>query len=161
VEGLLLRVRGVDMVDGTPVLDVKPYVPYADALPHAGSGWVAPLEAISGAPPPDPEPGFDVSWSPLAAEQVAWLRDHCGVVLREAVERVLALGPQPHAYRRIKRDGDAMRLAVKDWRVRFRAEGRRIEVLSVASGYREREIWIGEAPEIAPHRAFVARFGRR
>jgi tRNA-Thr(GGU) m(6)t(6)A37 methyltransferase TsaA len=161
IEGLVLRVRGVDMVDGTPVLDIKPYVPYADALPHAGSGWVAPLEAVSGAAPPDPEPGFQVSWSPLAAEQAAWLGDHCGVALREAVERVLVVGPQPHPYRRIKREGDAMRLAVKDWRVRFRVEGRRIEVLSVASGYRERALWTGEGPEIAPHRAFVARFGRR
>jgi tRNA-Thr(GGU) m(6)t(6)A37 methyltransferase TsaA len=33
VEGLTVHVRGVDMIDGTPVLDIKPYVPSADALP--------------------------------------------------------------------------------------------------------------------------------
>src|SRR6202042_3087805 len=35
VEGLTVHVRGVDMIDGTPVLDIKPYVPSADAIPDA------------------------------------------------------------------------------------------------------------------------------
>ncbi len=39
VEGLRLSVRGVDLLDGTPVLDIKPYVPYTDAWPDARSGW--------------------------------------------------------------------------------------------------------------------------
>ena len=30
-----------DILDGTPLLDVKPYVPYADAFPEAGTGWLA------------------------------------------------------------------------------------------------------------------------
>ena len=38
-EGLSLRLRGADLLDGTPVLDVKPYVPYADAIPEARSGF--------------------------------------------------------------------------------------------------------------------------
>jgi len=33
-------VRGLDLLDGTPVLDVKPYVPYCDAFPTAAAGWV-------------------------------------------------------------------------------------------------------------------------
>lgn len=40
VEPRALVVRGVDLVDGTPVLDIKPYVPYADAFPDARAGWV-------------------------------------------------------------------------------------------------------------------------
>lgn len=36
-----LHVAGVDLLDGTPVLDVKPYVPYADAIPDAHAGWAA------------------------------------------------------------------------------------------------------------------------
>lgn len=36
-----LRVRGVDMVDGTPLLDIKPYVPDFDARPKASSGWLS------------------------------------------------------------------------------------------------------------------------
>jgi tRNA-Thr(GGU) m(6)t(6)A37 methyltransferase TsaA len=45
VQGLTLRIRGLDMLDGTPVLDIKPYVPYADSIPSASSGWLATLPA--------------------------------------------------------------------------------------------------------------------
>lgn len=40
VEGCRLHVRGVDILDGTPILDVKPYVPYADAFPAVKAGWI-------------------------------------------------------------------------------------------------------------------------
>ena len=40
VEGTTIHVAGLDLIDGTPVLDVKPYVAYADAFPDAASGWV-------------------------------------------------------------------------------------------------------------------------
>lgn len=50
VQGLMLRVRGLDMLDGTPVLDIKPYIPYADAIPDAKAGWV---DSLGPSPGPD------------------------------------------------------------------------------------------------------------
>ena len=43
-EKLELTVQGLDLLDGTPVLDVKPYVPYCDAFPDARAGWVDELD---------------------------------------------------------------------------------------------------------------------
>ena len=40
-EGPVLRVRGADLVDGTPILDIKPYIPYADCHPDALGGFAA------------------------------------------------------------------------------------------------------------------------
>jgi tRNA-Thr(GGU) m(6)t(6)A37 methyltransferase TsaA len=40
IEGLRLHVRGVDLLDGTPILDIKPYLPYADAFPTSRAGWI-------------------------------------------------------------------------------------------------------------------------
>lgn len=40
VEGRVLHVRGIDLLDLTPVLDIKPYIPYADAFPDAKAGWL-------------------------------------------------------------------------------------------------------------------------
>jgi tRNA-Thr(GGU) m(6)t(6)A37 methyltransferase TsaA len=40
VEGHCLHVGSLDLLDGTPILDVKPYVPYADAFPSARAGWI-------------------------------------------------------------------------------------------------------------------------
>lgn len=37
----VLYVKGIDLLDGTPVLDVKPYVPAFDSIPHAVTGWVS------------------------------------------------------------------------------------------------------------------------
>ena len=58
VDGLRLHVRGVDLLDGTPILDLKPYVPYADAFPTARAGWIdeiAPDELqFAKRPPQDP-----------------------------------------------------------------------------------------------------------
>lgn len=64
VEDGVLHVRGVDLLDGTPILDIKPYVPYADAFPDASAGWIDELDAVQGrhsAPGPrrprQPRPG--------------------------------------------------------------------------------------------------------
>jgi tRNA (adenine37-N6)-methyltransferase len=45
IEGRRLFVRGIDLLDGTPILDVKPYVPYADAFPEAKAGWIDDIPA--------------------------------------------------------------------------------------------------------------------
>lgn len=40
VEKRVLHIGAHDLLDGTPVLDIKPYVPYADSVPEARAGWV-------------------------------------------------------------------------------------------------------------------------
>lgn len=40
-EGRVLHVDGIDVLDGTPLLDIKPYVPPFDAFPEATLGWLA------------------------------------------------------------------------------------------------------------------------
>ena len=57
VEGLVLHVRGVDLLDGTPILDIKPYIPYADAFPESRAGWIdeiSPEELQFAKRPPKP-----------------------------------------------------------------------------------------------------------
>jgi tRNA-Thr(GGU) m(6)t(6)A37 methyltransferase TsaA len=48
IEGRTLHLRGVDLLDGTPVLDIKPYIPYADAFPEARAGWIDEMDARLG-----------------------------------------------------------------------------------------------------------------
>lgn len=40
-QGPMLHVSGVDLMDGTPIFDIKPYVPYADSHPEATGGFAA------------------------------------------------------------------------------------------------------------------------
>jgi tRNA (adenine37-N6)-methyltransferase len=160
VRGLVLDVEDLDIVDGSPVLDLKPYVPYADAFPEARTGWLESLTTGGDVATTarDPEPGFEVVWSALATEQAAWLQQEHGIDLISRMNAVLELGPQPHPYRRIKVDGDGFRLAVKDWRARFRVEGRVITVEAIGSGYRAAELATSREPAVMVQRAFVARF---
>lgn len=53
-----MHVRGIDLLDGTPILDIKPYIPYADAFPDAKAGWIdsIPRDALQVAKrPPEPK----------------------------------------------------------------------------------------------------------
>jgi len=69
-----LFVSGVDLVDGTPVLDIKPYVPYADALPDARSDFAV-----------DGPKRIAVAWDCTPPPEEA----------RLIIEQSLALQPQP------------------------------------------------------------------
>ena len=42
IDGGRISVEGVDLLDGTPVLDIRPYIPEFDSVPDARSGWVTP-----------------------------------------------------------------------------------------------------------------------
>lgn len=43
-DGPVIEVSGADLVDGTPILDIKPYLPYADCHPDATGGFTDPLD---------------------------------------------------------------------------------------------------------------------
>ena len=42
--GAVLRVAGADLMDGTPIFDIKPYVPYSDSFPNAKGGFTDTVE---------------------------------------------------------------------------------------------------------------------
>src|SRR5262245_46496596 len=68
IDGLVLHISDCDMLDGTPVFDIKPYVAYTDAIGDANSGWLADGDA-----PRDPIPAFEVEWTAAAGEQAEWV----------------------------------------------------------------------------------------
>jgi len=157
IDGLVLGVSGLDLLDGTPLLDIKPYLPYADSRADAGHGWVDGLADSGG--PRDPLEGYLVEFSEQAASELQLLRGF-GLELEPSIRQVLELGPEPHPYRRIRKegpgDGDPACLSLKDFRVRFAVEGRRIVVGSIATGYRSKQLATLDDPALAPHRALVA-----
>ena len=143
VEGLKIHVSDIDLLDGTPIFDIKPYVPYADAFTEEDSGWLV----------QDPKPEFAVEWTADAKKQLAWLVKH-DVDIQKGVEEVLKLGPMPHAYRRIRNEKDKGILAHKEWRIDFRATKDTVTIFRIRSGYKHREI--DQAPK--PHAQFVRHF---
>ena len=157
VDGLILHIRDADMLDGTPVLDLKPYVAYTDAHPGAGTGWLEDA-ARSGAraQPTDPVPAYLVQFEALAAEQANWIEVHTGLAIRERIQSTLALGPTPHPYRRIRRVDEWMQLSVKEWRIRFTVVEREVRVKDIDSGFRASQLAEGANGSRQPHREFLA-----
>ncbi|QGW78923.1 tRNA (N6-threonylcarbamoyladenosine(37)-N6)-methyltransferase TrmO [Pseudomonas alkylphenolica] len=84
VEAGRLLLSGIDLLDGTPVLDIKPYVPYADAVSSA-------TNQMASAPPAP----ISVAWSDTALPQA---REHAlrlAEPLVELIEQCLAQDPRP------------------------------------------------------------------
>jgi tRNA (adenine37-N6)-methyltransferase len=140
IEGLTLHIEGVDMLDGSPVLDIKPYVPYADAISGANDGWLR----------EDPIEEWRVEVSAEAKTAFDWLRAR-GVDLETQATKALSLGPTPHAYRLIKDDV----LAIKDWRIRFKYKDRTITITEVFSSWRRAQA--ESDPALSVHLVFLNR----
>jgi tRNA (adenine37-N6)-methyltransferase len=154
VEGLILHIRDSDMLDGTPVLDIKPYIAYSDAHPDAGTGWLEDQ-------PSDPVNAYVVYFEPLAAQQALWIEEQTGLAIRERIHSTLALGPAPHPYRRIRRIATGMQLAVKEWRVSFTVEQRDVRVTGIDSGFRTSQLLAEDSDaSLRPHREFLALWPR-
>jgi tRNA-Thr(GGU) m(6)t(6)A37 methyltransferase TsaA len=113
-----LRVAGIDLVDGTPIVDIKPYLPYADALPDARG-------AFADVPP---EVAFAVVFNPKVESQLAQLDPDRS--LRRLVSRVIGLDPRP-AYRQHPDPERVYGMRLADLEVRWRVFEDRAEVVDL------------------------------
>lgn len=149
IEGLKLYVAESDLLDGSPVLDIKPYVPAADSFPDAAVGWLGEQKAEV--------------WQVEAAES---FRSAAGRVmaagapdlLREAVLQ-LSRDPFDHSRKRVARCGGGWVLALRMFRIKFSADEsvRRIILERLESGYSASELASQSDPyaDKAFHRALV------
>lgn len=118
VHGLKLRLGPCDLLDGTPILDVKPYVPTFDAFPESRAGWIDAVEAQMALPA-----RFSVEVEPLAREQLDWLLHDWGVEIEPRMRQLLAVDPTPHRSRRIRSiAGGLGDIGCGPWRAIFRTD---------------------------------------
>ena len=112
--GTVLRVRGADLMDGTPILDIKPYLPYADCRPEAVGGFasVPAGETLAVECPPE-------LWEKVPPQR------------REALRAVLALDPRP----RYQEDPERVYgFGFAGLEVRFSVEGGVLRVREILEG---------------------------
>jgi tRNA-Thr(GGU) m(6)t(6)A37 methyltransferase TsaA len=95
--GVEIRLGDVDLLDGTPVLDIKPYLPYADSIPDAAPGWAG--EAIARVPVEFTERA-EAAIAALAGREARGSGGAEGQVsaagrLKELITQLLELDPRP------------------------------------------------------------------
>ena len=108
--GAVLRVGGADLMDGTPIYDIKPYIPYADAHPEALSGFA-----------PDGGKTLTVEFPPFLEAQVPPEK-------REALRGVLANDPRP------RYQADPQRvygLRFGEQNIKFQVDGNLLTVIQI------------------------------
>ena len=110
--GLVLHVSGADLLDGTPIYDIKPYIPYADAIPGASGGFADRVERKR----------LEVQCPQALLELIPPEK-------REALLAVLAQDPRP-SYQ--SDPGRVYGMAFADWQVRFTVEGEQLVVGEIA-----------------------------
>ncbi len=157
VSGRELLLGPCDLVDGTPVLDIKPYLAAHDAFPEARAPWIDALDAAA-----REAPRFAVEFAPLATEQLAWLRDDHAIDFRSRLVELLAADPTPHRTRRIKRlSASSGAISCGAWRAIFDRDGSGVRVRAIEPAYPrsflERPDY-RDVPDRAAQLAFLARW---
>lgn len=117
---LTLSLAGVDLLDGTPVLDIKPYLPYADAIPGATGGFA----------PEAPKARAPVEFSQQATTYCERREADDLPYLRKLITQILALDPRP-AYRSRKDGGKRFGVRIFDVDVKWEYRGSVVHVLNV------------------------------
>ncbi len=155
VNGLSVYVRGHDLLDDTPILDLKPYLRYADCLPDASDGWLGAEEL------------YQVQFEPMAEHQLCWLEKQGLTCLRPFLINQLQFEPADSQRHRLleSRENVGLLLAYRTWRAEFQIDEsrRRVSISRILSGYSQRELQDTEDPwqDKSLHRDFVkAAFGR-
>lgn len=123
IQGLQLEIEAHDLIDGTPILDIKPYLVYADSFPEAKQGWVGSLE----------EKRYTLIWSDKARAKADYLQ-----FIEENIRPRLEVNPFPSKNNRIRTlTGEVYEIAYKSWRISFRLQDFTVYIEDVYSGYPE------------------------
>lgn len=109
-QGPVIHVAGADLMDGTPIYDIKPYVPYADAHPEARSGFVDSCD-----------------WQLLEVDIPQEVAQLFSPQQLEALRHSLALDPRPH-YHDDPAKVYGMRFAGHD--IHFNVDGKKLKVIN-------------------------------
>lgn len=157
IEGLTLYVDEADLLNETPVLDIKPYIPMADAFPDAKAGWVE--EQVGDL--------WNIEVANLFATQNKWIADHSAFDLLSFAQVQLSRGNFAKdvfdsSRRRLTIDESSHTgvLAYRTFRIHFSYDesGRQVRLQRIASGYSSEDLKIGAEDKYGDkdlHRKFL------
>ena len=129
VDGLTLTVGENDLLDGSPIFDIKPYHPESDSVDNASIEWLE-------------QAGLNrntISFSPLAEAQVEFLEQEVPR-LKNFITRQLEFDPTNKNKKRVESKDFFWTLSYRTWRVDFTFNENSIGILNIHSGYSKEEL---------------------
>lgn len=125
VEGDTIYLSGIDLVDGTPILDVKPYIPDSDCRPEATSGWTAHA----------PFPTLAVEFSPKALKDIELAEKRLKTSgLRQLLSDILSQDLRNPRDKSQGKDGVELGFFLHDFDAHFAVHGGTVTVLELQTG---------------------------
>lgn len=129
IKGRELLVGKNDLLDGTPILDIKPYLSYADAFANCCEGWTEnQIQKYE----------YEVIWLDLTKLQADFIESRSKISFLQAVELRLRTNPFPFPNHRIKQmSATDYLLSFKTWRIFYCIQESKVTILNISSGYDE------------------------
>ncbi|CAM2797876.1 MULTISPECIES: tRNA (N6-threonylcarbamoyladenosine(37)-N6)-methyltransferase TrmO [Pseudoalteromonas] len=115
---LSLLLAGIDLLDGTPIVDIKPYLPYSDAMHDASAGFADTR----------PETQMSVAFSPEAIDFIAKQTHY--PELEDFIANVLKQDPRP-AYKKQKQGEQSYGMTLYNYNIRWQVNGEHNLVTSI------------------------------
>ena len=119
---VILELGSLDLVDGTPVIDIKPYLPFAEALPDARAGYAQSA----------PKADIQIIFTTEIQRQLGQLEPQYPHLAR-FIQQVLAQDPRP-AYRKGESSGKTYAVSLLDFNIRWRVTEQGFEVFAIETG---------------------------
>lgn len=155
VEGLKVYISESDMLDGSPVLDIKPYLPYSDSFPDAATGWVK----------KDYEKKYEVILSQKAELQCNWLKENASINLLNFSRLQLEFCPADTTRKRVSVSAKEthLTLAYRTWRINYQVndQDKKVFINEIESGYSKKELRLITEDKYLDkplHNVFIQRF---
>ncbi len=130
VDRLTVLVSKNDILDGSPVYDIKPYHPESDVADDPQILWLEDSVVEK----------FEISISPVAEEQFDWFEQNRLAEIKTFVLRQLEYDPVNQNKKRVTQNLGYWTLAYRTWRIDFTVTENNIGVLAVHSGYTSAEL---------------------
>ncbi len=112
-----IHIKGVDLLDQTPILDIKPYVPYSDSIPDAKGGFTDNIK----------EQLFEVEFSEQAGQQVLEAsKKHPQIT--EFISQLLSFDHRAYFYKKIDKSYSTK---VYDYDLKWSITGNKVQVLEL------------------------------
>lgn len=152
IKGLKIEVDKNDLLDGTPVLDIKPYHPQSDVILDAQIGWLEATETKA--------QKMSVRFSPRAENQMDFLEIHGLKELKAFIQRQLEYDPTDKTKKRVKLNKHYYTLAYRTWRADFVIIDDTVSVLQIYSGYSSEDLesTVDKYKDKSAHRIFNKEF---
>ncbi len=133
ISGRVLKISGADLLDQTPILDLKPYIPHFDSHPHSSIGWMESQERVLWA----------VNATPLALQQMQSILSWGGPDLLTVAKVQLEYDPLNPAGKRVQwSDEISGVLSIRTWDLQIHANPTQkvISIVNIRSRYSSSEL---------------------